>query len=249
MKIYGDMLFQAEANVHLDSTLTQLPTTASVGEFIYLLGKTYVCIDAGPPAVWAETTNIDDIYIHTQGTAADPWTISHDLGTSDVVVQVYDVSNNVIIPNEITITDSNTVTIDFGAATTGKAVIVTGDANGVGSQAASITYDVSGATLSQPTDGTTLMRFIAVRNFRMPVSLTGSQASSEVATTSSAAYPIKKNGTSIGTINYAAAATAGTFTFSTETDFTSGDILTVEAPATADATHDGLVWTFKCTTI
>jgi len=249
MKVYGDILFQAEGNLHLDTSLASLPTTGAVGEFIYVNGRTYVCIDAGPPAVWAETINVDDLYVHTQGAAADPWVITHGLGTLDVIVQVYDNSNNLIIPNEVTITDTNTVTIDFGNAITGKAVIVTGDHNGIASGSASALYDISGATLSQPTDGAVLQRFIAVRDFKLPINLTGSVASSETATTGATSYPIKKNGSSIGSIDYGAAATAGTFTFAAEVSFTSGDLLTVEAPATADATHDGLVWTFKGSTI
>ena len=248
MKFYGDVQFQDDSHLTFDSSLTVLPSVAAVGDMVYLNGKTYVCINATGPE-WAETTNIQSFYLHTQAVAADPWSIAHNLGVSDIIVNVYDASDNKIIPNEVTITDSNNISIDFGTAQAGKAVILAGDANGVASGAPSIVYDIGGSTLQQPTDGEVLSRFIAVRDFRMPVSLTGSQASSVTATTGVTAYPIKKNGTQVGTIDYAAAATAGTFTFATQTDFTSGDILTVEAPATADATHDGLVWTFKCTTI
>lgn len=248
MKIYGDMIFQENGNVTMDSSLSTLPAVAAVGDIVYLNTRTYVCINATGPE-WSQLTNVSDIYVHTQGVAADPWTITHNLNVTDLIVNVYDSSDNKIIPNEVTITDANTVTIDFGSAQAGKAVIVTGDANGVASGAVSIVYDVGGSTLQQPADGDVLSRFIAVRDFRMPAGLTGSVASSEVATTSAASYPIKKNGTSIGTIDYAAGQTAGTFTFAAQVDFTSGDKLTVEAPATADSTHDGLVWTFKCTTI
>jgi len=56
------------------------------------------------------------------------------------------------------------------------------------------------------------------------------------------ASPVK-NGSSIGTMNFTG--NTGTFTFSADVDFTAGDVLTIEAPATADATHDELAWALK----
>lgn len=108
-------------------------------------------------------------------------------------------------------------------------------------------YDIAGSTISQPTDGAVLMRFSVNRPFTLPSGLTDSKAESTVAATGSASYPIKKNGVQVGTIDWAAAATDATFTFSSAESFVVGDILTVEAPATADAAHDGISWTFAAT--
>ena len=105
-------------------------------------------------------------------------------------------------------------------------------------------YDIAGSTLSQPTDGAVIMRFQANRAFRLPTGLTDSAGGCDIAATAQADYDIQKNGGSIGTMTWAAAATDATFTFSTQIDFASGDTLTVVAPATADATHDGLQFTF-----
>lgn len=248
MKYYGDIDVQSSARLTHDNGLATLPVTGTEGEIAYVSAKLYVCINSVGP-VWIELTNVSSLYVHTQGSSSTSWVITHNLGIDDVIVSVYDAADNVIIPDEITITDSNTVTVTLNQAITGKAVILGGDSNGGASVAPSVLYDIGGSTFQVPDNGAVLQRFMAVRDYRMPTSLTGSFASSAVATTGAAAYPIKKNGVSIGTIDYAAAATAGTFTFVADVDFAAGDVLTVEAPATADATHDGLVWTFKAQTI
>jgi len=56
--------------------------------------------------------------------------ITHNLGDSTPVVQVYDSNNEQVTPDVVDITDSNNVTIQFSAATTGN-VIVLGGSSGV----------------------------------------------------------------------------------------------------------------------
>ena len=48
-------------------------------------------------------------------TAATSWTIAHGLGVSPVVVQLYDSADRQLIPQEITLTDNNTVTVSFAS--------------------------------------------------------------------------------------------------------------------------------------
>lgn len=107
-------------------------------------------------------------------------------------------------------------------------------------------YDIAGSTLQQPTDGATLMRFVVTRPFSIPANFAGSQANSSVATTGSTVYEIERNGAQIGQITFGAAATDGTFADATEIGvhaFVADDIITVVAPATADANHDDIAWT------
>ena len=60
--------------------------------------------------------------IHTQTSAASTWTVSHNLGVQYPNVTVYNASNEVIIPQTITATDSNTLTLTFGSAVAGYAI-------------------------------------------------------------------------------------------------------------------------------
>lgn len=105
-------------------------------------------------------------------------------------------------------------------------------------------YDLAGSTLTKPTNGAVLTRFSVSRAFKLPVGLVGSYAESTVAPTGSIHYIIKNNGTEIGEINFAAGQNIGTFTMASEQSLAVGDILTVHAPNTADATHDDIAWTF-----
>lgn len=104
-------------------------------------------------------------------------------------------------------------------------------------------YDLAGSTLNQPTDDAAIFRFSCTRNFKLLAGLTGSTSEGQVVPTGSPSYPIKKNGSTIGSIDFTAATVAATFTFSTETSFVQGDVIEIVAPATADATHDELSWT------
>jgi hypothetical protein len=87
----------------------------------------------------------------------------------------------------------------------------------------------------RPNSAEVLLRILATVDFTLPINLTGSRATSEVAANASATFTIKKNGASIGTFNFAAAASTATFTFAAAVSFTAGtDILTVEAPNPRD---------------
>lgn len=57
--------------------------------------------------------------------AAESWTISHNLGTENVIVSLYDDTGNPleIMADDIEITDTNTVTITFNSTQAGKAVV------------------------------------------------------------------------------------------------------------------------------
>jgi hypothetical protein len=90
-------------------------------------------------------------------------TLTHNAGTTNVLVACYDSSNVEIIPQSVTIASANSVTVTFGSATTGRCVVnssggggggsgtvytgtgLTGD----GSQANPVRVDPSGAVASQ----------------------------------------------------------------------------------------------------
>jgi hypothetical protein len=78
----------------------------------------------------------------------------------------------------------------------------------------------------------------------LPINLTGSLGGCEVAPTGSITCALTKNGSSIGSMNIAAGATAATFTFSAAVSFASTDKLKFAAPSSIDATLAGLFYTF-----
>jgi hypothetical protein len=67
---------------------------------------------------------VDIAYKHTQAAPSATWTCIHNLNSKYVAVTVYDSTDKVIIPNTITATDQDTLTIGFATARTGVARII-----------------------------------------------------------------------------------------------------------------------------
>ena len=81
-----------------------------------------------------------------------------------------------------------------------------------------------------------ILRFVAGRAFFLPAGLANSAAHARVAATASYSLEIRRNGASIGSIDWALGANAATFTFASNVQFSAGDRLAIVAPATPDAT-------------
>ena len=88
-----------------------------------------------------------------------------------------------------------------------------------------------------------VLYFDAVREVNIPANFSGSLASVLTAFTDAATYTIYHNGTSVGTISFAASGTSGTFSTSSAFTLAVGDNLTIQAPSTADATAANLAIT------
>lgn len=132
MKFYGNADLQNnEIRQAVMQAETDFPTPAVAGRIIFLQKRVYICaeINSGLP-VWIPLTNEINTYMQTVTVATTTWTITHNLQTMAPLVQVYGTDNNMLIPNEITVTDNNTVTITFGAAANGTAVVMFGDIAG-----------------------------------------------------------------------------------------------------------------------
>ena len=119
----------------------------------------------------------------------------------------------------------------------GKGVVVNGAATGLEfTTAATGSYDL-GLTWSGTLPASqVLMRYPFPRAVDFPAGLTGSQGRAAVAATALTTLDLRKNGTSVGSVQFAAAGTTATFTMASATSFAAGDVLTVHAPASADAT-------------
>jgi len=97
-------------------------------------------------------------------------------------------------------------------------------------------YEVPLSIQGTLTANAKVLNFVAVRSYSLPASLTGSYAKAGTTASGSSTLTITKNGTSIGSITFAASATNGTFSFTSAVTFSAGDLLVITAPGTADAT-------------
>jgi len=97
-------------------------------------------------------------------------------------------------------------------------------------------YDLASYYEGVPSDGLVLFKFEIVRDCYLLQNLPISRVTAGVAATGAVSLDIKKNGSNIGTIDFAAAGTVATFTFATSTNFNAGDDIEVVNAGTADAT-------------
>lgn len=110
------------------------------------------------------------------------------------------------------------------------------------------TYDLAVTVSGSPANSAIVLRFIAPRQFTLPEDFLGSLASAVTAATASTVFTVKRNdSTTEGTITFAASGTTGAFSQSTTGDmvFAAGDVLSIEAPASADATLANISVTFR----
>lgn len=65
-----------------------------------------------------------DVYIHTQEAASTSWVIAHDKAATRSVVTCLDLTNKVILPEEIETLDENTIKVTFTDAVAGSANVL-----------------------------------------------------------------------------------------------------------------------------
>ena len=89
---------------------------------------------------------------YTATASSTTWTIPHNFGCKYVIVNVYNGSDDAIIPNRINLTDSNTTTIYFTVPTSGTALLI--PANCCGGTTTTTTSTTSTTTTVPPTTTT-----------------------------------------------------------------------------------------------
>lgn len=98
-----------------------------------------------------------------------------------------------------------------------------------------------------PLDDEVVLSFVATDALAIPVALAGSRAVASVAATAETDFDVQKNGSSVGTIRFAAAGTVATFIAASAVSIAAGDRLSVVAPSTADATLADISITIRAT--
>lgn len=109
-------------------------------------------------------------------------------------------------------------------------------------------YDVGLFVGGKPDASELLVKLVATRDIDFAADFADSLLHAGVAATASTVFAIAKNGTGIGSVTVGAAATTGTFTTSaTPVSLAAGDVLTITAPGTPDATLADISITLKGT--
>ena len=106
-------------------------------------------------------------------------------------------------------------------------------------------FDLSCYSPGAPSASAILALIPAARAVTFPAGLIGSFGVSLVAATAVTNFDIRKNGSSVGTMTFAAAATTATFTAASAISLAAGDTIRVVAPATPDVTLSGISFVLK----
>ena len=146
MKHFGDLVFQT-ASAPVMNAEAGFPSTASAGRVVFVDKRVWICAElvSGQP-IWVPLTNEISAFTHVQSSSSASWTITHNLNATSPLVQVYDASYKMIIPDEVEVVSNNAVTITFGTAITGRAVVMYGDISGA--EKSPIAYEYAQTTLA-----------------------------------------------------------------------------------------------------
>lgn len=101
-------------------------------------------------------------------------------------------------------------------------------------------YDIGAQIAAAPSASLVMLRYKFPRTVVFPAGLTDSQGTAGTAATAQSDFDIRRNGVSVGTMRFAAAATSATFIAASQQTYNAGDILTLVAPASPDATLAGV---------
>lgn len=143
MRVKGDIDLEGNSLKRVNiETVVNYPQNPTPGRIIFKEGRVMVCVELnGGIPVWVPLTNELDAYIHDQTELSSVWTINHNFNTALLSVQVVDENNLTIIPSEIDMSVFNVVTIQFGMAFRGKAILQLGAT--VGTPKASFAFSQS----------------------------------------------------------------------------------------------------------
>jgi hypothetical protein len=132
MDIYGNVNMQEnELSSFVLKAETDFPAQPKAGRMVFKNKKLFFCIEvANGLPVWIPLSGEINMYVHSQSTPADTWTINHGLGIATVMVQVLDTQNYAIIPDYISCEEVNTAYASFSTPQTGKAIVMAGSLSG-----------------------------------------------------------------------------------------------------------------------
>lgn len=107
---------------------TSFPTPPTVGRLVFKDKRVWICVEiiSDVPA-WIPLTGVNSTYVHDQTTPSATWTVTHNLNTTSPIVQIYDNTGNMIIPNYVAPSTNNIIIVDFSTQITGRAIVMFGD--------------------------------------------------------------------------------------------------------------------------
>lgn len=227
---------------------SQLPNMAIIDYLGTVSSQAAMLALSGQKGDWCIRSDDSKVYVitGTDPTQASSWTsLSYPTGTNGTVTSV-----DLSVPGLLYTVSGNPVTgagtLTFSLKTQAKNTFLAGPASGADATPTmrALTqadlpaqpFDLTAFYPGVPSSSAIVTRVPVARAVTFPAGLTGSVGKASVAATASAAFDVQKNGSSVGTITFGAGATSATFTAASVITLAAGDVLSIIAPASADAT-------------
>ena len=120
------------AGISIDGATDTVISAPADGELLTYTGSLSKWVNKG---LSSEAIGFGQKHRHTQSSANVTWTITHNFGFQYPNVNVYDSSDKLVIPTEVTATSSNVLTVTFDSAVAGTAILSTGGSRTAGGRA------------------------------------------------------------------------------------------------------------------
>jgi hypothetical protein len=228
--------------------VAQLPNLAVIDFLGTVANQTAMLALSGEKGDWCARSDTSTVYVITGSdpTQIGSWTaLSYPTGTGGTVTSVSLTTPGLLF--DVTgspVTSAGTLGMTLKTQPANK--FLAGPASGADATptmraltAADLPaqpFDLTAFYPGVPSANALVTRVPVARAVTFPASLAGSIAKASVAATATANFNVQKNSISVGTITFAAGATSATFTAASPITCATGDVLSIVAPSTADAT-------------
>jgi hypothetical protein len=119
--LHADIRFAG--SIGFNKSYTEFPANARPNTIIVKTGVPYIYTDLGAGFhSWFPMAVKQSSYIHSQGVAANTWTINHNLDSTNYGLFIYDENHTLVSATHEPLT-ANTVSVNFSSATMGSAVL------------------------------------------------------------------------------------------------------------------------------
>lgn len=105
---------------------TEYPADSKVGTWAFINKVFSLCVEVDDAPFWLPLTPERNTYIFPQPTPSATWSVDHKFGSENVLIQCFDVNNNVMNPSSIRPIDENISEVIFPDAVIGKAIVMYG---------------------------------------------------------------------------------------------------------------------------
>lgn len=151
MKILGsmDLLGNELRNMRWED-LDTYPANAHIGSIAMINRRLMLCIDISADAsaipFWFPLTQQLSMVKYHHTSPSRSWLIEHNMNNSTPIVQVYDSTGEIVMPDRVRPIDEDSLLVEFGSDMSGSVVIISGNEFGAAAETPVLIEDFAPAT-------------------------------------------------------------------------------------------------------